>query len=119
MPVSKSYQNVWSYYQTKAPETFRGSAFRLHFLTRYLKSGQRVLNVGIGGGLFEGLCRAIGVNVLSLDPDWMSLHNHVDKNRFKLIAGKLEDLPFADDSFDAVVVSEVLEHLTLELTRMP
>jgi glycosyltransferase involved in cell wall biosynthesis len=76
-----------------------------------------VLNVGIGGGLFEGLCRAIGVNVFSLDPDWMSLRNCVDRNRFKSIAGKLEGLPFADDVFDAVVVSEVIEHLTPELTR--
>ena len=47
----------------------------------------------------------------------MSLHSHLDKNRFMLIVGKLEDLPFANDGFDAVVVSEVLEHLTPELTR--
>jgi glycosyltransferase involved in cell wall biosynthesis/ubiquinone/menaquinone biosynthesis C-methylase UbiE len=112
MPVSKSYQKVWSYYQTVTPETFRGSAFRLHYLTHYLKRGQRVLNVGIGGGFFERFCRQTGVNVFSIDPDWMSLHNHLDENRFKLIVGKLENLPFADDAFDAVVVSEILEHLT-------
>ncbi|MCU0594462.1 MAG: glycosyltransferase [Desulfobacterota bacterium] len=116
MPVSKSNQNVWSYYQTRAPETFRGSAFRLHFLTRYLKSGQRVLNVGIGGGLFEGFCRHLGAQVFSLDPDWMSLHTLRDKNGVQLTAGKLEDLPFGSDAFDAVIVSEVLEHLTPEST---
>jgi glycosyltransferase involved in cell wall biosynthesis len=118
MPVCKDHQNVWAYYQTKAPETFRGSAVRLHFLTRFLKRGQRVLNVGIGGYLFEELCRSIGVSVFSLDPDWMSLRHYVNRNRFKLIAGKVEDLPFADDVFDAVVVSEVIEHLTPELTRL-
>ena len=116
MPTSKAHQNVWAYYQTKAPETFRRSTVRLHYLTRYLKRGQRVLNVGIGGGLFEGLCRSKGVNVLSLDPDWMSLRNYADRNRFKLIAGKLENLPFADEVLDAIVVSEVIEHLTREST---
>lgn len=114
--MSESYQKVWSYYQTKAPEAFRGSAFRLHFLTRYLKSGQRVLNVGMGGGLFERFCRRIGVSVFSLDPDWLSLRSHLQGNSFQLITGKLEELPFRVKTFDAVVVSEVLEHLTPRVT---
>ena len=80
MPVSKSYQKVWSYYQTEAPEIFLWSAFRFYYLTRYLKSGQRVLNAGIGGGLFERFCRQIGVNVFSMDPDSMRLHYHLGKN---------------------------------------
>jgi len=117
MPVSNRFQHVWSYYQSKAPEVFRGSAFRLRYLTRYLKKGQRVLNVGIGGALFERFCQPLGVDVISMDPDWISLHNHSDETGFASIAGRLENLPFADDTFDAVVVSEVLEHLTSELTR--
>ena len=116
--MSESYQKVWSYYQTKAPGTFRGSAFRLHFLTRYIKSGQRVLNVGMGGGLFERFCRRIGVSVFSLDPDWLSLRSHLQGNSLQLITGKLEELPFRGKTFDAVVVSEVLEHLTPQVTLL-
>jgi glycosyltransferase involved in cell wall biosynthesis/ubiquinone/menaquinone biosynthesis C-methylase UbiE len=117
MPNPANFQKAWSYYQTEAPDTFRGSAFRLHYLTRYLKNGQKVLNVGIGGGLFEQFCRQIGVHVFSIDPDWRSLHKHQDKNEYRLTAGQIEDLPFSDNVFDVVVVSEVLEHLTQELTQ--
>lgn len=112
-----SYEQIWSYYQTQTPEIFRGSAFRLNYLTRFLQSGERVLNVGIGGGLFEGFCREKGVDVFSMDPDWSSLHPHSAEGRSALIAGRLEGLPFADNTFDAVVVSEVLEHLTPQATR--
>lgn len=85
-------------------------------MSRYLQSGQRVLNVGIGGGLLEKFCRQIGANVCSIDPDWTSLKSH-SSGGYSLIAGKLEALPFADHSFDAVIVSEVFEHLTPEVTR--
>ena len=116
-PGPKKFHKVWSYYQTEAPDTFRGSAVRLHFLTRYLTKGQRVLNIGLGGGLFERFCCQKGVNVYSIDPDWLSLHNHPDNKALKLIAAKIEDLPFKRDVFDAAVVSEVIEHLTPDSTR--
>lgn len=109
-------QKIWSYYQSKAPETFRGSAFRLNFLTRYICSAQKVLNIGIGGGLFEHFAHQKGAYVFSLDPDWMSLRTHIAENNSIHTAGKLENLPFADNSFDAVVVSEVIEHLSPKIT---
>lgn len=112
------YKKIWSYYQTEATETFRGSAFRLHYLTQYLEAGQRVLNVGIGGGLFEGFCSERGIDAFSIDPDWLSLRPHTQARKSRLIAGVLEGLPFQDDSFDAVIVSEVLEHLTPEASGM-
>jgi len=103
---------IWSYYQTIAPETFSGSGFRLAYLANMLNNGDKVLNVGIGGGIFEREAKRLGVDIHTLDPDWASLNIHTKQNISRLIVGRLEILPFAANSFDAVVVSEVLEHLT-------
>jgi SAM-dependent methyltransferase len=109
-----SQELIWSYFQTQTPGIFRGSAFRLRFLARYLKSGQRALNVGIGAGLFEKFARERGADVYSLDPSRESLQHHVESFAGSLVAGRLESLPFKNDVFDAVIVSEVIEHLSPE-----
>lgn len=111
-----SQDAIWSYFQTHAPEIFRGSAFRLRFLVRFLKRGQRVLNVGIGAGLLEQFARDRGVDIYSIDPGWESLRHHVGSSIDRLVAGRLESLPFRNDVFDAVIVSEVIEHLSPEAT---
>lgn len=113
-----SQQKIWTYYQTETPEIFRGSGFRLAYLARLLRPGQLVLNVGIGGGIFERHARGQGAIAHTLDPDWGSLHNHVDERISHLVAGRLENIPFATATFDAVIVSEVLEHLTPEVMRI-
>lgn len=112
-----SWRNVWAYYQTETPGIFGGSGYRLHYLTRYLRPGQRVLNVGIGGGVLERLAHERGVDIHTLDPDWASLRHHASENCSHLVVGRLEEIPFAADSLDAVVVSEVLEHLTPDAMR--
>lgn len=112
-----SQDKIWAYYQTKTPEIFRGSGFRLNYLTRYLHPDQRALNVGIGSGILERCARRKGVDIFSLDPDWTSLCSHVEESPSRLIAGRLEDMPFADNTFDAVIISEILEHLTPEEMR--
>lgn len=109
---------TWSYYQTKTPEIFRSSAFRLYYLARLLRRGQRVLNVGIGGGLFERYAYERGVDVHTLDPDLPSLYKYANAGVSRMVAGQLEGVPFRADTFDKVVVSEVLEHLSIEAMRL-
>ena len=110
--------NIWSHYQTNATEVFRGSGFRLYYLAKFIRNGQHVLNVGIGGGVFERFANERGAVVHTLDPDWLSLSDHATTGISRLVAGKLEKLPFADNVFDAVVVSEVLEHLAPDEMRL-
>lgn len=108
---------IWSYYQTQVPEIFAGSGFRLNYLARMLNTDERVLNVGIGGGIFEREARRRGADIHTLDPDWASLHSHAQDDVSRLVAGRLETMPFASNTFDTIVVSEVLEHLPPELMR--
>jgi SAM-dependent methyltransferase len=71
-------------------------------------AGHQVLDVGTGAGCIPEALRLAGARVVGLD-----LKDHrldgVDSTTF--VAGRGEALPFADDSFDVVVTSNVLEHI--------
>jgi SAM-dependent methyltransferase len=107
---------IWDYYQNERPETFLGAWARLEFLAKQISPPGKVLNVGIGGGIFEDIAIKRNLEVSSVDPD----AGTVERLRHRLEVGKrakvgsIENLPFPDNVFDAVVVSEVLEHLSDE-----
>jgi 2-polyprenyl-6-hydroxyphenyl methylase/3-demethylubiquinone-9 3-methyltransferase len=103
-----------------------GPAAILHAINRprvdfYLKelgdlTGRRVLDAGCGGGLVARELAAAGAEVVGVDRSLGSLgvaRRAVDRSigSFRPVQGRLEQLPFADGSFDAVVAADVLEHL--------
>src|SRR5438128_8072341 len=102
---------VWQHFQSEAPEIFQQADGRIRFLIQRLKrrtkAGVKVLNVGVGDGLFEELALKLGMDVYSLDPDEKSIarlnRNSGMKGRGRV--GYLEAIPFSDRSFDAVAVS--------------
>jgi SAM-dependent methyltransferase len=104
---------IWDYFQTHAPQSFAGATARLGYLANQVNRGERVLNVGIGSGIFESLARERGAVVHSLDPSEAAL----DSLRERLGLGEnarvgtLAAIPWDEETFDVVVVSEVLEHL--------
>lgn len=87
-----------------------------------LRAGDTILDVGCGEGRH---CHGLhymgqGLNVVGLDADAASLHKakagaagiyHKDGGDISFIKGDAYNLPFPDDSMDAVICSEVLEHL--------
>jgi 2-polyprenyl-6-hydroxyphenyl methylase/3-demethylubiquinone-9 3-methyltransferase len=103
-----------------------GPAAILHAINRprvdfYLEAlgdlgGRRVLDAGCGGGLVARELAAAGAEVVGVDRSLGSLgvaRRAVGRSTgsFRPLQGRLERLPFAGGSFDAVVAADVLEHL--------
>jgi len=111
---------IWDYFQNKIPESFYGALPRLEYLAKIcsmVKSGHKVLNIGVGSGGFELISKKFNLDVYSLDPNEESINN-LRKNSScteKAKIGYSQQIPFPDSYFDAVVVSEVLEHLEDEI----
>ena len=79
-----------------------------------LKPGQRVLDGGSGGGiLINQLVARYGVKGAGVDISRLALSRARQAGRKDIVykQGVLEKLPFASNSFDAVVSFDVLEHV--------
>lgn len=74
-------------------------------MVKGLLPGARVLIVGVLGGRDFFLLRNLGFDVIGLD---IGLQPDIDRIVLANVEGSL---PFAEESFDAVLIGEVLEHL--------
>jgi SAM-dependent methyltransferase len=110
---------LWDYYQNEAPELFAQSGARLRCLAHTIKSGGKVLNIGVGTGIFEEIASHMGFDIHSLDPNEATIT--MLRQRFhmgeKAQVGYCQRIPFQENSFDSVVISEVIEHLSPEETE--
>lgn len=90
---------------------------RYRYLAKAITTGETVLNIGVGSGGLERILLDKGVNVYVLDPS----EKAIEKIKITLNlserakVGYSQDIPFSDNVFDCVVMSEVLEHLTDEV----
>lgn len=77
-------------------------------IRRHVKSGSRILDIGVGlGRVLEPLSEyeRYGIDI-SLD-----YLKHARANGIDVAMAKIEDLPFHDGVFDAIVTCDVLEHV--------
>jgi SAM-dependent methyltransferase len=110
---------IWEYYQNRAPESFEGSHNRLNFLVKQIKPHSRVLDIGVGAGNFERMALVAGHDVYALDPSETSIQKLRERLKLgeKAQIGYGQNMPFPSNFFDAVVVSEVIEHLSPDVTQ--
>lgn len=92
-----------------------------------LRPGERVLDVGCGGGRHAAEARRLGAHVVALDSsdvdvkeaaglldviavDWPTARDVSGSG----MVGDATSLPFPDSAFDRVIAAEVLEHLPVD-----
>jgi len=82
----------------------------LPLAARELAGAKRVLDVGCGDGQVSRLAARIGADVIGVDPTWNCVRVAGERGTTVARAGAAA-LPFANESFDAVVACLVFEHI--------
>jgi ubiquinone/menaquinone biosynthesis C-methylase UbiE len=110
---------IWDYFQTDGIESFVGNSKRLNFIGDKIQSNEEhVLNIGVGNGFMESLLQKKGKKVSALDPSSAAIENLKKNLRLSDASAQVgysQEMPFADSSFDVVIMSEVIEHLDSEI----
>lgn len=105
---------IWDYFQGDGVSSFDGNYPRLKYLLSLIAGNQiRVLNIGVGNGAFEKLALKMNKEVYSIDPSKVAIDKLISEQNMagRAFIGFSESIPFQDNYFDVVVISEVLEHL--------
>lgn len=84
-----------------------------------LKNGDNILDIGCGNGYYLSLLNRLGLklNLTGIDNDKLGLldaERFIADERVELVFGNAEILPFKNNSFDKIIISEVIEHLQNE-----
>jgi SAM-dependent methyltransferase len=113
-PPTEPNDVLWDRIQTEQVEIFASSRARVHHMARAVREHGPVLNIGIGAGYLEQELIGWGTRIYTIDPSARSVAMLQDKLGLgdEVCVGRAEQLPFQNDFFGAVVVSEVLEHLS-------
>lgn len=72
------------------------------------RGARNVLEIGVGSQVVSSYLRRVGVQLTTLD---------IDPQLHPDFVGSVTQLPFADGSFDAILCTEVLEHMPFEQSQ--
>jgi 2-polyprenyl-3-methyl-5-hydroxy-6-metoxy-1,4-benzoquinol methylase len=71
----------------------------------------RILDIGCGGGAFLHKMKNRGWNAEGLDFDEDAVHAAIEDYGVQARVGRLEDMAYASESFDAITMHHVIEHV--------
>jgi 2-polyprenyl-3-methyl-5-hydroxy-6-metoxy-1,4-benzoquinol methylase len=74
-------------------------------------SAIRILDVGCSNGSFVFIANSLGLQAEGVDPSEKAVNDGI-KRGLKLHLGVLNDIAFDSDSFDAITLHEVIEHVS-------
>ncbi|MBF0198110.1 MAG: class I SAM-dependent methyltransferase [Planctomycetes bacterium] len=111
MNEMKAQTALWNYYQNRNRESFDQNYARLGYILKQIPHKSRVLNIGIGNAWLENNIPCIQGTAFSLDPDAESVQQRNSDAPESAKVGVCSEIPWEEDFFDVVVVSEVLEHI--------
>lgn len=117
--AQKDQDSLWEHFQLRRSDIFDLSYPRLRFFAQKCKTREIILNVGLGNGLLEKLLLQNRISLKTLDPSQKALRRakRILGNKFEAWCGHLENIPYPEQSFDRVICTEVLEHLTPAQSR--
>ena len=106
----KEYSRYTNYQDA---EDFKRLDFIVNSVNDLKKKDAYILDIGCGNGNISLALGALGYNVLGIDIDATSIRNATALNMFDNVRFEISDAnTFSiNDNFDAVICSEVLEHL--------
>lgn len=108
------YDLVDRHYPMEPDPAFRRRAAWILAQLSALPAGARVLDLGCGQGFYLPLYAELGLVATGVELDPLPRAEAERKAAalgFTVLSARAEDLPLPDAHFDAVVMSEVLEHL--------
>ncbi|KQC09228.1 MAG: hypothetical protein APR62_02905 [Smithella sp. SDB] len=106
----KSAEETKKYVET-CKETFWQNVFRIEtdYLVSHLRGSLDILSVGCGPAVIEEKLSAHGLHITGLDISFEALKCAPDAVR--TVAGRAEDMPFPESSFDAVIYVASLQFI--------
>ena len=95
-------------------------AVDVELLTGRLSDDARILDIGAAPFLLTGALTALGYRPTAVDLEPKRFASSISALGFDVRKCDIEneDLPFADASFDAIVLNEVFEHLRVDLIQV-
>ncbi len=107
---------IWEYFQNERVDVFSQAAPRLRYLVNRARrltrsSTPTVLNIGVGNALLEEYFVKDGWIAHSIDPTEIAVRK-LKRKGVEAGVGCIEAIPYKNDTFDLVLCSEVLEHLS-------
>jgi 2-polyprenyl-3-methyl-5-hydroxy-6-metoxy-1,4-benzoquinol methylase len=101
-------------FQPKLKHAYReiGRAWaRYERLKERVAAGDRLLDVGSGGGFFNHIMQRVGLEVHGIEPNFGFGSYAIDELDVPTTIGFIQDAGLAPHSFDFVTINHVLEHL--------